>query len=267
MAVEKRLRDMQGSRFQDSPREAGPLGRSGLAVVPRHFDDGRPADSASRHRVKVLVVGEHQLLADALAIALGADPDLDVQGSETDPNRASERVRSAQPDVVLLDNSTGSGDSAQVVGRLMTDHPHLKIVVLTSSSDDQAELLACVQAGAAGHQTTDHQPTELVESIKRVHAGELVFAPDVLVNLMTRPRSLSAARAPEVATQPLAPRELQVLQTVATGMSTGDAASELGITVHTVRAHLKNAMTKLQAHSKLEAVIFAMKRGLIELPS
>lgn len=261
---------MRSGQFPDGPRSAdatGQAGRGGLAVVPRRFDSGDMHPNSAPHaRVKVLVVGGHQLLTDSLAIALGADPDLEIVGSETDPSRASTRIRGTQPDIVLLSNFIGNGDCAHVIGHLRAEAPDLKVIVLTSSSDDQAELLACVQAGASGHQTTDLQPTELVESIKRVHAGELVFAPDVLVNLMTRPRSPSPARAAEVPTQPLAPRELQVLQTVATGMSTGDAASELGITVHTVRAHLKNVMTKLQAHSKLEAVIFALKKGLIELP-
>jgi DNA-binding NarL/FixJ family response regulator len=246
----------------------GLTARSRLAVVTRRVDsDDVHIHGATRRGVKVLVVGGHQLLADSLAIALSADPGLEVMGSETDPERALTRIRRVRPDVVLLNNSLGGSDCAEVICRLRTEAPDLKIIVLTSYSDDEDSLLACVQAGASGHQTTDRQPNELVDSIKRVHAGELDFAPDVLVNLMTRPRSPGPPpRAPEARTPPLAPRELQVLQTVATGMSTGDAASALGITVHTVRAHLKNVMSKLQAHSKLEAVIFALKRGLIELP-
>src|SRR5437867_5836857 len=247
---------MMSGRYPGGPTSVDvnePTGRGRLAVVPRPFeqDDIRP-NGMSQHRIKVLVVGGHQLFADSLAIALASDPALDVFGSESDHSLAASRIRRTRPDVVLLNEFPGSTECADLISRIRLDAPDLKIIVLTSS-EDESELLACVQAGASGHQTTDRQPTELVDSIKRVHAGELVFTTDVLVNLMTRPRPVSQPRpAGAVQVQPLAPRELQVLQTVATGMSTGDAANALGITVHTVRAHLKNVMTKLQAHSKLE---------------
>ncbi len=246
----------------------GPTGRGRLAVVPSRFaTDAVRQDVASRPRVKVLLVGGHQLLADSLASALGSHPDLDVIGTATDPGMAPTMIRRTQPDVVVLNNFLGTSDCADVIRRLRSDSPSLKVIVLTSSSEDDDDLLACVHAGASGHQTFDRQAVELVDSIRRVNAGELVFAPDVLVNLMTRPRLPSPDKASEPPAQALAPRELQVLQTVATGISTGEAALALGITVHTVRAHLKNVMTKLQAHSKLEAVIFALKKGLIELPA
>jgi len=241
-------------------------GRTRLSVEGRYAGDGFPPNGAPHRRIKVLVVGGQQLFADSLAIALGADPGIEIVGAEPDPHLAPARIRRTQPDVALLNHAPVDANCAEVISRLRAEDSDLKVIVLTSADDDSESLYACVQAGASGHQTTDRQPTELVDSIKRVHSGEMVFAPDVLVNLMTRPRSAAQSRPSEVETQPLAPRELQVLQTVATGMSTGEAASSLGITVHTVRAHLKNVMTKLQAHSKLEAVIFALKRGLIELP-
>jgi DNA-binding NarL/FixJ family response regulator len=263
---------MTTGHFQGRPSSAeldGPAIRSRLSVVPDRFssDANGHLNGPAQRRVKVLVAGGDVLLADSLAIALGSHSDIEVVGTETDLNLAPNRVRRNDPDVVLLNNFVANRDCADVINRFRLQSPEVKVIVLTSStSEDDDELLACVQAGASGHQTTDRQPTELVDSIKRVHAGELVFAPDVLVNLVTRPRTPVPARPPEGPAQALAPRELQVLQTVATGMSTGEAATSLGITVHTVRAHLKNVMTKLQAHSKLEAVIFALKKGLIQLP-
>ena len=260
---------MTSGRFpgtRSSAEIAGNGSRTRLSVVGRYTDDGFPPNGAPLAVIKVLVVGGQQLFADSLAIALGADPAIEVVGAEPDPQLAPARIRRTRPDVALLTHSLVDANCADVILRLRAEDSDLKVIVLTSADNDDESLYACVQAGASGHQTTDRQPTELVDSIKRVHSGEMVFAPDVLVNLMTRPRPATQSRPAEVASQPLAPRELQVLQTVATGMSTGEAAAALGITVHTVRAHLKNVMTKLQAHSKLEAVIFALKRGLIELP-
>jgi len=260
---------MSSGRFPGSHSNtdaASDGGRTRLSVVGRYPEEGFRPNGAPHSRVRVLVVGGQQLFADSLAIALGADPSIEIVGAETDPYLASARIRRTQPDVALLNHGLAGSNCADIISRLRAEDQDLKVIVLTSPDDDNESLYACVQAGASGHQTTDRQPTELVDSIKRVHSGEMVFAPDVLVNLMTRPRSPAPARPADVAAQPLAPRELQVLQTVATGMSTGEAASALGITVHTVRAHLKNVMTKLHAHSKLEAVIFALKRGLIQLP-
>jgi DNA-binding NarL/FixJ family response regulator len=121
-------------------------------------------------------------------------------------------------------------------------------------------LLDYVISGVQGLLTTDHTIEELISSIEQVQAGRVSFAPDQLVELLNQPPAQSVPR-------PLAPREVEVLQVLGTGVSTQQAAEQLAMSVHTLRTHLKHAMRKLQARSRLEAVLIAYNAGLIELPS
>jgi len=209
-------------------------------------------------RIKVLLVHRRRLLAEALGTVLGADPDLEVISVLTDPCMIVDHVDTTQPDVVVLGSSLTPLEPAEATAALRARHPELKVIVLPSifSADD---LSACLQAGAVAYLSKDCSPGELIHSVKRVHAGEVLFPHGGLMSLLTRPER--RADAPS-----LAPRELEVLLTLATGRSIDEAAARLGITVHTVRTHLRNAMTKLRAHSRLEAIIIALKEGLIQLP-
>jgi DNA-binding NarL/FixJ family response regulator len=217
-----------------------------------------------RTRIAVLLVHEHQLLAEALAIVLEADPALEVVGALANPDVVAAQVRRRGPDVALVTHLPPRLDGACLTAALRAEFADLKVVMLTAAADEDT-LSACIQAGAVGCVTMDRPPAEVVRAVKRAHAGETLFASDVLLNLLTRPPD--PGREPELQppTQPLAPRELEVLQAVATGLSTEEAAARLGISVHTVRTHLKRALGKLGVRSKLEAVLVALKGGLIEL--
>ena len=209
-------------------------------------------------RIKVLLVGAHRLVAEALGLALGADPELEVVDVRTEAGPAVDRVHETWPDVVLLDGSHTQRAAAELTATLRTALPELQIIVLNGTIDEDT-LSAYVRAGAAGYFSNDGSLAELIHSIKQVHMGQVLFAPDQLVNLLTRPHS---ARL----TQPLAPREAEVLQVLATGVSTEEAAAKLGISVHTLRTHVKKAITKLGVRSKLEAILLAIKEGLITVP-
>ena len=217
-------------------------------------------------QVRVLVIEPHLLFAEALSAVLDVDPEIDVVGTETDTRASRERARLTAPNVVLLDYALMTSVGSRFAADLRGEFPAIRIVVLASSIDEEA-LFSCIQAGAVGCLTKDRPPAELVDAIKRVYAGEVLFAPDLLVSLLTRSQGRSqAANEPQRPNQPLGERERQVLQTLATGMSTEEVAAQLGITVHTVRTHLKNILAKLRARSKLEAVIFGLQQGLIVLP-
>jgi DNA-binding NarL/FixJ family response regulator len=217
-------------------------------------------------RIRVFIVDDRQLLAEALAAVLEVDSDLEVVGTQTDLLQLMADVRRMQPDVILMDFFTLTRrGGAGVVAQLREEFPALKAIILTQTNDDET-LSACVQAGAVGHVSKDRPPAELVRAVRRVHRGEVLFSSEQLVNLLTRPQGRRPVPESQRVTQPLAPRELEVLQALAAGMSTDEVAAHLHITPHTVRTHLKNAMTKLQVHSKLEAVMLALKAHLIQLP-
>ena len=215
-------------------------------------------------RIRVLLLDAHQLLAEALTIVLSADPQLEVVGREGDPGRVLAQVRQVRPDVVLMSYFLMHQDDARLAAALRAEFPQVKILILTSTVDEDT-LFACVQAGATGSVSKDVAAAELVEAIKRVHAGEVLFAANLLVNLLTRSQRQAEPTVGMPTGEPLTARELEVLRALATGMSTDEAAAYLGITVHTMRTHLKNLMLKLEARSKLEAVLVALRGGLIHL--
>ena len=209
--------------------------------------------------IKVLVIGECRLLVEAIGSALTAQHEVEMVGTYPDVDLALERVRDIRPDMALLDNSFAQLDVVRYAARLRDACPKLRIVVLTRIVD-RLTLLAYVLAGVDGHLTLERSLADLIHSIKQVHDGQVLFPPDQLVSLLTQPPAQPIPK-------PLAPREVEVLQVLGTGVRTEQAAVELAMSVHTLRTHLKHAMRKLQAHSKLEAVLIAYKAGLIELPS
>jgi DNA-binding NarL/FixJ family response regulator len=220
-------------------------------------DPSESTEAAARAVIKILIIGA-RLFAEALAVSLGTDEELRVIGIHTDPALALDHLGQARPDVVVLDDAMAQLDAAQLIGVLRGVQSDLRAIVVATTCDQEA-LSAYVRAGAAGCVTVDRAFGEFVESVKQVNSGALLFGADQLLDLLTKPRSAGAA-------QSLAPREREVLQVLAMGRSTEEAAVQLGISVHTLRTHLKKAMTKLSARSKLEAIIQALRAGIIELP-
>jgi DNA-binding NarL/FixJ family response regulator len=213
---------------------------------------------------RVLLAGFQRLFAEALRLSLAAERGIDVVG-ELDsvqlragmPDRVLvDRLRRARADVLVLDGSLARLDPAALIASLHAALPRLKIVVVLATHDNAREQ-SCLMAGAVGCLAADaHPPAGLARLIRQVHAAGVPVA---------EPAAALPA-APPLPLQPLAPRERAVLQILATGVSTEETATQLAISAHTVRTHLRNAMLKLQAHSKLEAIVLALKLGLIELP-
>jgi DNA-binding NarL/FixJ family response regulator len=233
-----------------------------MSVTVNRPAASRPSDRAA---IRVVLVDGHRLLAQSLAVVLAGDPAIDVVGVDGSPDHDAARICELEPDVVLLSYFLLSRDGPGLVAALRDLCPRLKVIVLTARHDDET-LATCVEAGAVCCIRKDQPPAELIESIKRAHRGEVLFAPELLLRLLNRRRSEAATPRVPRSLQTLAPRELQVLQTLAFGLSTDEAAERLAITPHTVRTHVKHAMSKLDARSKLEAILIALKAGLIKLP-
>jgi DNA-binding NarL/FixJ family response regulator len=205
-------------------------------------------------RVGILLVEDRAMLASSLAVVLDLDADLDVVAVESEPARAN-RVLAAGASLVLL-------DSIPLAAEMHARWPDVRLVVLGPATDSEV-ILACIRAGAAGCIDTNISPSELISTIKRVHAGELLFEAGPLVQLLVN-APIPVPAAPR-RTARLAERELQVLSAIATGMSSAEAADHLGISLSTLRTHLKNIITKLEARSKLDAVLIAIREGRIRL--
>jgi len=205
--------------------------------------------------IRVLVVDDHEILAASLARVLDDEPDMVSAGLAKDLAQARSRVASAAPDVLLLDRRLPDGDGVAAIPDLLALRPTMSVVVLTASPAEDV-LVRAIEAGAAGFVSKTRGLAEVTAAVRAAAAGEAVISPELLVRLLPRLR-----RSPEPDTE-LTRREREVLDLLAQGLSNAAIAERLSVSVHTVRNHIANLSAKLGAHSKLEALAIAVRRGI-----
>jgi DNA-binding NarL/FixJ family response regulator len=208
--------------------------------------------------IRVVITDDHAAFADGLAALISTEDDITVAGIANGVEEAVALVGRSRPDVVLMDYELGDGTGIDATVRVLERDPTAKIVMLSSYSDD-AVLLAAIEAGCAGFVTKHRAGREVLDAIRAAAAGEALITPALLARLLPRLR-----REPIRQASALTARELQVLELLAEGRSNQAIADRLRVSLNTVRNHVQNLLTKLQAHSRLEAVAAAVREGLIE---
>lgn len=206
---------------------------------------------------RVLLVDDHQMVVQGLTRILSEQPDIDVVGSAASVEDACSAARLHQPDVVLMDYELPDGNGIQAAERIKADRPETKIVMVTSYTDEGV-LIAAIEAGCSGYVTKHKVVEEVVEAVRAARAGEALISPAMLARLLPKLRPSKRGLGSD-----LTSREIEVLKLLAEGLSNSAIAQRLVISVHTVRHHVQNIITKLDVHSKLEAVATAAKEGLI----
>lgn len=211
--------------------------------------------------IRVLVVEDHVLVAEGLLSLLGTEDGIELVGHASTVAQAVELVDSSPPDVVLMDYRLPDGDGAEATTRIRARHPEVPVLMLTGTDDD-ATLARAVDAGCAGFLTKDQTIENVVAGLRAVAAGEALFTPEhlrrVVATRQRRPSSVSPFRF-------LTDRELEVLQLLADGASTEEVAQRLTLSRHTVRNHVRKILMKTGVHSKLQAVSFAAREGVVTL--
>ncbi len=211
--------------------------------------------------IRVMIVDDERLFAELLRVAMRDAEDIDVVAVAHDVSSAIAALGEARPDVVLADYHLPDGTGADLARAMRSTVPSSAIVVLTG--DPSAVTLADVaRSGAAGHLTKERGFSDVVRAVRAAAAGEVLFSSSELQRLLLSERS-----DPASTTEPLTPRELEVLHLLASGASTAAAAAALGISTATLRAHVQAVLRKLGAHSRLEAVAEAARLGLVTLDS
>lgn len=218
-----------------------------------------PDDSQSP--ITLVLVEDHQMVAEGMIATLGAQPDIHVVGMASTAAEALERIRVTKPSVVLMDHRLPDGDGTEVAATLKAELPETKFVMLTASEDD-AVLLRAIEAGCSGYLTKGTSVQSLIDAVRSAHAGEALISSSMLARLLPKLRPTYRRLGADIT-----PRERDVLRHLATGASTADLASDLNISVATARNHVQNILNKLGAHSKLEAVSVAVREGIVEYPS
>ena len=218
-----------------------------------------------REPIRVLVVDDQQLFRRGLTMLLAVEPGLEVVGEAGDGVEGTELAASSAPDVVLLDVRMPKRSGIEACKAIKEAVPSAKIIMLTVS-DEEADLYEAVKSGASGYLLKDSSIEEVAQGIRVVADGQSLISPSMAIKLIDEFKQMSR---PERETGPalrLTERELDVLRLVAQGLSNKEIASRLFISENTVKNHVRNMLEKLQLHSRMEAVMYAVRENLLELP-
>ncbi len=220
--------------------------------------------AATARRIRVFLVDDQQLLTGALTRILDREADIEVVGVAA--SVAEARAAARQPvDVVLMDYRLPDGTGVEATRAIKARHPTARVVMLTAVADDET-ILESIQAGADGYLTKDRAVDEVVGAVRAAHAGETLLPRAVILDIARRVAAARERTAERPPIEPLTPREFEVLRALAEGLSSREICDRLFIAPNTLRTHVQNIMAKLHVHSKLEAVAFALRHRLIELP-
>lgn len=208
----------------------------------------------------VVIIDDHKLFAELLGLALSREPDFVCLGHAQGVAEGLSIVDALRPDLVVADVHLGDGDGVAMTAELTARHPLLRVVILTDTAE-HGLMARAVAANACALLPKDGDLAGILHTLSTATRGGFTVHPALLRKLVGR------ADAPGPRLSGLNRREQQVLQMLAAGLETRVIAQELGITVNTCRGYVKGVLTKLGAHSQLEAVAIAMRHGLIKVPS
>lgn len=211
--------------------------------------------------IRVLIVDDHEMIAEALSRVLDAEKDIEIVGAVGSGAEALIAAERYKPDVVVLDYQLPDIDGAAIARDLLASHPNSRVIMLTGSTDDRV-LMRAIEAGCSGYITKGDAVKELAGAVRAAHVGESVISPPMLARLLPRFQAGSRAKSASELTK----REMEIVQLLAEGLSNSEIAQQLTVSLNTVRNHVQNIITKLDAHSKLEAVSVAVRRGIIAYP-
>lgn len=213
----------------------------------------------------MLVVDDQELFRRGIVLLLESDPQIEVIGQAGDGVEATTLAASCAPDVVLLDVRMPKRSGNEACRAIKQAAPATKIVMLTMS-DEEADLYEAVKSGASGYLLKDSSLDEVAHAVRLVADGQSLISPSMAVKLIDEFKQLATAdRAPMPGLR-LTERELEVLRLVARGLNNREIAQELFISENTVKNHVRNILEKLQMHSRMEAVMYAVREKLLDLP-
>jgi DNA-binding NarL/FixJ family response regulator len=211
-------------------------------------------------KITVLVTDDHQMFAQGVVRSLEEHDDISVVGTAGSVEESVAAARMHNPDVVLMDYELPDGNGVEAAEQIRAALPETKIVMVTSYTDE-AVLVRAIEAGCSGYVTKHKVIEEVVNAVRAAAAGEALISPAMLARLLPKLRPTKRGIGSD-----LTSREVEVLSLLAEGLPNQSIADKLVISVHTVRHHVQNIITKLQAHSKLEAVATAAREGIIRYP-
>lgn len=212
--------------------------------------------------IRLLIVDDHAVVRKGLAMVLRLEPSLEVIGEAQNGREGLEMARSLQPDIVLVDLVMPEMDGQEMALALRKSNPQIKIMMLTGTEVDD-RVVDLVAAGIEGYVLKNIEPSELTGALRAVMRGEAYLHPDVMKRVAARLKP-QPSQTPSVS---LTAREIETLEWMATASTYKQIAAQLNVGEETVRSHAKNILKKLNQPNRAQAVLFAIKAGIIRLNS
>ena len=209
--------------------------------------------SPERASIRILVVDDHALVREGVAVLLSTEPDMALVAEASNGREAIQQFRAHRPDITLMDLQMPEMNGLDAIISIRGEFPEAKIIVLTTYKGD-VRIFRALQAGARGYllKTTFHK--DLIDMIRAVHAGKKAISPE-----------LSCEIAEHATDDALTPAEINVLRLIAAGNANKQIADQLSSTEESVKGRVKNILSKLGADDRTQAVMIGLKRGIIEL--
>jgi NarL family two-component system response regulator LiaR len=217
--------------------------------------------------IRILLVDDHAIVRKGLRALLTEVADIEVVGEAGDGRQAVNQAAALQPDVILMDIVMPNMDGIEATQQITQQWPEARVLALTSFAADN-KLFPAIKAGALGYLLKDSDPEELIQAIRQVYKGEPSLHPHIarkLLHELGRPSSENPPSPHPQAPEPLTGREVEVLRSVANGLSNQQIADALSIAEVTVRSHVSHILDKLHLANRVQATLYALREGLTTL--
>jgi NarL family two-component system response regulator LiaR len=212
-------------------------------------------------RIRLMVVDDHAIIRKGLKAVLALVPDMEIIGEAENGLEAFRLDEQLQPDVILMDLVMPDMDGIESIRQIKMKRSNARILVLTTFAGEEM-VFPAIKAGALGYHLKDSSPETLIEAIREVYRGEASLHPVIARKVLAE---ISAPSEHPPTTEPLTPRELEVLHLVAQGYENREIAEKLVISEATARTHVSNIMSKLHLASRTQAALYTLKEGLVSL--
>lgn len=210
--------------------------------------------------ISILVVDDHAVVRAGLRAVIQSDPDLNIIAEATGGLEALSLIEKVQPDVMVLDLSMPDMDGIMITKEVHARYPGIRILILTVH-EDEAMLREVMRSGALGYILKHAAEDDLIKAIKLIMQGDIYVDQRMLPSLIGH--ESGSKTKPDIAVEPLSPREVDILKLIVDGYTNRQMGDELGISIRTVEGHRANIYGKLGLHSRVELVRYAKEHGLM----